>query len=86
MGLGQCSREGKLKGVPEFDGVRNFDKSQNGLIPIRVEAWEQFIFVCLDPRSPRLTEFLGKLPAHAASPNISELKFFERRTYELRPH
>ena len=78
------SLEGELKGVPEFDGVRNFDKSQNGLIPIRVDAWEQFIFVCLDPRAPRLTEFLGELPSRVAPLNIAELKFLERRTYEIR--
>ncbi|MCH7871002.1 MAG: Rieske (2Fe-2S) protein, partial [Planctomycetes bacterium] len=78
------SLEGELKGVPEFDGVRNFDKSQNGLVPIRVDTWEQFVFVCLDPRAPELTDFLGKLPAHVARLNISDLKFFERRTYKIR--
>ena len=78
------SLEGELKGVPEFDRVCNFDKSQNGLMPIRVDTWEQFVFVCLDPAAPGLTEFLGQLPSHVAPLSISELKFFERRTYEIR--
>ena len=41
--------DGALKGMPEFDGVRNFERQQNGLVPVRVETWEAFVFVSLDP-------------------------------------
>src|SRR6202789_3171619 len=34
--------DGSLKGMPEFEGVENFDRAQNGLVPIRVETWECF--------------------------------------------
>ena len=30
--------DGSLKGVPEFDGVCNFDRSQNGLLPLHVDV------------------------------------------------
>ena len=40
--------DGSLKGMPEFEGVKNFDRAQNGLVPIRVETWECFVFVNLD--------------------------------------
>src|SRR5580704_5209306 len=40
--------DGSLKGAPEFAGVCNFDRGANGLVPVRVEIWEQFIFVTLD--------------------------------------
>ena len=40
--------DGSLKGMPEFEGVENFDRAQNGLVPIRVETWECFVFVNLD--------------------------------------
>ena len=29
--------DGSLKGMPEFEGVKNFDRSANGLVPVRVE-------------------------------------------------
>jgi len=28
--------DGSLKGMPEFEGVKNFDRAQNGLVPVRV--------------------------------------------------
>ena len=40
--------DGSLKGAPEFAGVCNFDRAQNGLIPVRVATWEQFVFVTLE--------------------------------------
>ncbi|MGB6812990.1 MAG: Rieske (2Fe-2S) protein, partial [Candidatus Sulfotelmatobacter sp.] len=40
--------DGSLKGMPEFEGVENFDRAQNGLVPIRVETWECFVFINLD--------------------------------------
>ena len=41
----------RSKGMPEFDGVQNFDRADNGLLPIRVETWECFVFVNLDPQA-----------------------------------
>ncbi len=75
--------DGSLKGAPEFEGVCGFDRSQNGLVPIKVETWEQFVFVNLDPDAVPLTEFLGRLIQRVAPLNISSLHFFERRTYSL---
>src|SRR5262249_36941440 len=43
--------DGSLKGMPEFEGVENFDRSQNGLLPLRVETWECFVFINLDPNA-----------------------------------
>src|SRR6266567_8030891 len=39
--------DGTLKGAPEFAGVCDFDRANNGLLPVRVELWEQFVFVTL---------------------------------------
>ena len=41
--------DGALKGMPEFDGVKNFERKDNGLVPVKVDTWEQFVFVNLDP-------------------------------------
>ena len=75
--------DGTLKGVPEFDGVRDFERSENGLVSIRVETWECFVFVNLDPEAIPLTEFLGGLARRVAPLEINELRYFDRRTYDI---
>ena len=32
--------DGSLKGMPEFDGVKNFERKDNGLVPVKVSATE----------------------------------------------
>lgn len=76
--------DGTLKGAPEFAGVCNFDRAANGLVPVRVGAWEQFIFVELSEDAAPLTEFLRDLPDRVAPLSLGNLRFFERRTYTLR--
>ena len=76
--------DGALKGAPEFEGVCSFDRLQNGLLPIRLETWEQFVFVNLDPEAAPLAGFLGRLAKRVAPLNIGALHFFEHRTYRLK--
>jgi choline monooxygenase len=75
--------EGELLGMTEFEGVCDFDRSKNGLVPIRVETWESFIFVNLDPQAAPLEHFLGALVERARPLGFANLKFFERRSYTL---
>ncbi|MFZ0705441.1 MAG: aromatic ring-hydroxylating dioxygenase subunit alpha [Candidatus Korobacteraceae bacterium] len=75
--------DGSLKGAPEFEGVCDFDRAQNGLVPVSVDTWEQFVFVNLDPQAAPLLDFLGGLAKRIAPLNLSSLHFFERRTYSL---
>jgi len=75
--------DGSLKGMPEFEGVENFDRAQNGLVPIRVETWECFVFVNLDNHAAPLAEFLGRLARRMAPLEISKLHYFDRRTYDI---
>ena len=53
--------EGELRGMTEFDGVKNFERADNGLVPVRVETWENFAFVNLEANAAPLTDFLGAL-------------------------
>jgi choline monooxygenase len=39
------SLEGELKGTPDFSGVCDFDRAGNGLIPVEVAIWENWILV-----------------------------------------
>lgn len=75
--------DGSLKGTPEFTGVCNFDRARNGLVPIRVATWEQFVFVTLSEKAPPFDHFLGELPARIAPLVISNIQFSERKIYTL---
>lgn len=75
--------DGSLKGAPEFEGVCGFERAHNGLLPVRVAEWEQFVFVNLDANAAPLSDFLGGLADRVSPLNVGELRFFERRTYHL---
>jgi len=76
--------DGTLLVTPEFDGVQDFDPLEFGLAPVRTEEWFNLIFVNLDPEAPPLGECLGELPAHAERFDFPNMKFSERRTYEMK--
>ena len=42
--------DGRLIGTPDVEGVEFFDRSTMGMVPLRLETWEQFIFVNFDQR------------------------------------
>ena len=75
--------DGSLKGMPEFEVVENFDRAQNGLVPVRVETWECFVFVNLDHHAAALADFLGGLIKRIAPLGIGNLQHFDRRTYNI---
>jgi choline monooxygenase len=75
--------DGSLKGMPEFDGVKNFERQENGLVPVKVETWEAFIFVNLDAQAEPLADFLGALAKRCAPLGLSNLNFFDRKVYDI---
>jgi choline monooxygenase len=75
--------DGALKGITEFEGVANFDRAANGLVPVRVATWEKFVWVNLDPQAPPLLEFLGPLVERVRPLGLERLHFVERRSYTL---
>jgi len=75
--------DGSLKGMPEFDGVKNFNRDQNGLVPVKVDTWEKFVFVSLDPQAVPLEDFLGRLVKRTAPLGLSKLHYFDRRVYHI---
>jgi choline monooxygenase len=76
--------DGALKGMVEFDGVCNFDRAKNGLVPVGVDTWENFVFVNLDGRAAPLRDFLGVVPELVGPLDLAKkLHFFDRRVYTL---
>src|SRR6202521_4498305 len=76
--------DGALKGMVEFDGVCDFERSANGLVPVQVDTWENFVFVNLDPDAGSLLNFLGSIPPIVAPLQLTKkLQYFDRRIYTL---
>ena len=79
------SLEGELKGTPDFSGVCDFDRARNGLVPLEMAMWEQWIFVKLD-RSGALSleDFLTQqLVEEIRRIKVTNLHWFERRHYHF---
>ena len=73
---------GKLRGTPEFDGVAEFRKEDNGLVPVAVGTAVGLVWVHLDPPAGALEEYLAPLPAWAAG-RFDGLTFGRRVEYDL---
>jgi choline monooxygenase len=74
---------GRLRGVPEIDGVQGFDRDGSGLVPIGVATWESFVLVHLDPDPVPIDAYLGAIVPQLAALRLGELQFLERREYVL---
>ena len=74
---------GRLRGTPEFDGVADFCREDNGLAPVAVATWGPFVWVHLGASPPPLTDLLAPLQKHPSVPGLSGLRFAERREYRL---
>ena len=75
--------DGRLIGTPDVDGVEFFDRSTMGMVPLRVEVWEQFIFVNFDAQTEPLASYLGKIPEQVHAFQFEGLRFAERRDYVI---
>ena len=75
--------DGRLIGTPDVHGVEFFDRSTMGMVPLRVEVWEQFIFVNFDAQAEPLASYLGKIPEQVHGFQFAGLQFAERRDYVI---
>jgi choline monooxygenase len=76
--------DGSLLGTPEFDGVKDFDRTQYGLPAYRVATWGPLVFVNLDRAAPALEEVLGAIPEETRPFAADRLVLSERREYVVR--
>ncbi|MCB1028923.1 MAG: aromatic ring-hydroxylating dioxygenase subunit alpha, partial [Microthrixaceae bacterium] len=55
--------DGVLKAVPDSRSFAGLDKDGLGLVPVRCQTWEGWVFVSEDdtPDAPSLTDFLGPI-------------------------
>jgi choline monooxygenase len=76
---------GRLRGTPEFDGVADFRREDNGLPVLAVDTWGPFVFVQMPPlpSAASLAKYLAPLPERTANLGIDKLRFVRRTEYEL---
>jgi choline monooxygenase len=75
--------DGRLIGTPDVEGVEFFDRSTMGMFPLRLETWEQLIFVNFDQNAEPLSAYLGKIPEQARGFQFEGLQSVERRDYTI---
>lgn len=76
-------RDGALISVPGMDEVVGFDQADNGLVPVRLESWADFLFVNFDQQAESLADYLGDLPDHIGSYNFPDLVTTRRKVWDV---
>lgn len=74
---------GRLRGVPEFDGVEGFCREDNGLKPIMVSEWGPFVWVHRGESPAPLREWLAPLERRGILSRIGGLEWAGRKEYRL---
>jgi choline monooxygenase len=74
---------GRLRGVPEFDGVEEFCRDEQGLSPVAVDTCGPFVFVHQGTPKQSLAEYLAPFPERTRDLGLDKLHFAGRKTYEL---
>jgi choline monooxygenase len=74
---------GNLRGTPEFDGVADFRREDNGLAPLAVDTWGPIAWTRVSPKNQSLAEFLAPLPKLTEPLELPRLQFVERREYDV---
>jgi choline monooxygenase len=74
---------GKLRGVPEFDGVAHFQREDNGLPEIHCETWGPLVFIHMGKPVISLQQHLQPLPAKLQPYGIHQLTCVGRKEYTL---
>lgn len=73
---------GCLRGTPEFDGVLDFCREEQGLVPLSVAECGPFIWVHGGKSPPPLSDYLAPMTQRLSSA-LSSLRFIARREYQL---
>ena len=75
--------DGSLKAAPRTGDIRDFDPTDHGLVPARVEAWHGWIFVNTSGEAPPLLEYLGDLDAIVRHHEPERLRVGVMRSYDV---
>ncbi len=65
--------DGGLMGVPSKETFAQFDRDQYGLIPVKLEIFLGFVFICLDGDPPPPSQLLGAMADEFAPYQIEKM-------------
>ncbi len=74
---------GRLRGTPEFDGVAEFRREDNGLAPLAVAAWGGLVWVHGGAAPPPLAQWVAPLARRNFEALLAPFGFVARREYRL---
>jgi choline monooxygenase len=67
------NQDGSLRSFFKMDDAKNLDPKEFGLVEVKLETWQGFIFVNFDSNSGTLAQSLGKLGEHTDSYNWEDM-------------
>ncbi|HLI11685.1 MAG TPA: aromatic ring-hydroxylating dioxygenase subunit alpha [Alphaproteobacteria bacterium] len=74
---------GDLIASPGMEETVAFDRKHYGLVQIRLESWDGFMFVTFDKASIGLRDYLGDLPERLAFHDMANMTCVRRKEYDL---
>ena len=75
--------DGQLLSAPLMERTRDFEMCDHGLMRLRLETWDGFMFVNFDAEAESLVGYLGDLPEQFKSYNFSDMVVTRRVEYAL---
>ena len=76
--------DGALRGTQEMQKTVNFDPANYGLVPVRLETWNGFLFVTFNADQAPVSEYYGDLTAKLASYRMDDMLCVRRKTFEVK--
>ena len=73
--------DGSLRGVPKMDRSELFDRKDFGLVPLKVDVWEDQVFVHLDRDAEPVAATFKGIAERIAPTRVSGLRFAQRVDY-----
>lgn len=74
---------GSLKAVPDARSFAGLDQAALGMVPVRCEVWEGWVFVNEDPDAGPLVDFLGPLREQVVEVNGPSLRRVGTQTHHV---
>jgi choline monooxygenase len=74
---------GRLRGLPEFDGVEDFRREDHGLPPVSVAVWGPFAWAHFESSPLSLEEYLAPLPQRVGGAELAGLRWVARKEYDV---
>ncbi len=75
--------EGVLRAVPDARSFAELETDQLGLVPVRCEVWEGWVFVNEDPDAAPLVEFLGPIAEQMLDINGPAMRKVGTQTHRI---